>query len=170
MLKYPNKAFKFELDKKSQEYKDIKDKTQTGTIVGVLRIQHANFYLRYTKEKERLCLKLGAGNIREIYGYHGTREVHPDQILSSPEGFDVKYARSGGMYNAGLYFAMQSRYSLNGYSFRNQDRTRTLFYCQFMLGKEFDSNIWRRDRDKYQDHVYKMQRLDNRQSEAYQKT
>ena len=52
-----------------------------------------------------------------MFGYHGSKEIKPDVILNSQEGFDVKHARSGGMYGPGLYFAKKSQYSLGGYAY-----------------------------------------------------
>ena len=85
-----------------------------------------------------------------MFGFHGTRGTNPETVLNHVNCFDVAYANPGGAYNAGLYFAKNSNYSLGGYAYRLKNKKNHLFYASVLLGKEYDSNLWYEERKAYQ--------------------
>ena len=46
----------------------------------------------------------------------------------------MRYSNSG-MWGQGIYFAVNASYSKNGYSFKNNDGTKSIFYAKVALGE-----------------------------------
>jgi len=49
--------------------------------------------------------------------FHGTRTTDPSLVYKGEEGFDMRFSE-GGMWGKAVYFAVNSSYSHNGYSFK----------------------------------------------------
>lgn len=50
---------------------------------------------------------------REKFLFHGSRNVPPDAIYKSEEGFDLRLAKSQAMWGQAIYFARNANYSHN---------------------------------------------------------
>ena len=67
--------------------------------------------------------------------WHGSRTAAPEKIYGSDEGFDVKLASLGGRHGAGIYFAIESRYSVPHYCWRHPNGEYGLFYAATLPGE-----------------------------------
>ena len=72
--------------------------------------------------------------------FHGTRNIQPHQIYkSSDTGFDLQYSNPNGAYGKGLYFAMNSNYSHNGYTFNMGNGRFQMFLADVFVGNAYKS-------------------------------
>jgi hypothetical protein len=68
--------------------------------------------------------------------WHGTRDTDPKIIYEGQEAFDAKYSREG-MWGIGLYFAVNSSYSLN-WSHKPSNGLKGMFLAEVNLGDVCD--------------------------------
>lgn len=120
----------------------------TYEIVSIEHILNAKVWTQYRLMCQRLEIELGPGRRKrnERLLFHGSKDVDKIQL----EGFDQRYAKTKGMFGAGLYFAEHSSKS-NQYTFglgqgckKHSDKScyiceRKLIYAQVALGKYFTS-------------------------------
>lgn len=67
--------------------------------------------------------------------WHGTRGTDPKEITELEDGFDMRFASTGGIYGTGNYFAVLSSYSRRGYSHRRADGNRELILASVLVGR-----------------------------------
>lgn len=80
-------------------------------IVSLERYQNCLTYAAWYARNQRVSAECGGRTDTWEYMFHGTRNTHPDVILSSAEGFDVSKASDQGMLGSGIYFAKNPLYS-----------------------------------------------------------
>ena len=51
-------------------------------------------------------------------------------------GFDIQYAKAG-RYGTGLYFAINSNYSTNGFDCKNSDGSFSMFVAKVLIGDPY---------------------------------
>lgn len=70
----------------------------------------------YQLECEQLTQKLGKSPATRLL-WHGTSQTHPDVIINSQEGFDMRFGNPGAMWGKACYFADNASYSMS-YAFQ----------------------------------------------------
>lgn len=69
--------------------------------------------------------------------WHGTRATDPKTIIQQEIGLNVNFARQGGAYGAGIYFADNAAYSQN-YAYHEGNRGRMqLLLCCVIVGDSY---------------------------------
>ena len=77
----------------------------------------------------------GLPDLNEKWLFHGTSQTKPEVIYNGEIGFDMRHSNSG-MWGNGIYVAVNASYSTGGYSFKNDDDTRSIFYCRVAIGED----------------------------------
>jgi poly [ADP-ribose] polymerase 10/14/15 len=87
--------------------------------------------------KREVLAEKNAKQSTEAWVFHGTRQTSPADIYSSSDGFNLGFA-SQGMWGTGLYFAVNSSYSGNGYHHTLPNNQRQMFLVRLLLGEVID--------------------------------
>ena len=103
----------YNLDPNSDEFNILKNrlsqKSPEMEVLEILRVQNKFSWLCYEREAKNLKSKLGYWSPEPAL-WHGTSRADPKKIIYG--GFEVDYARNGKC-GRGIYFAYDSRYSIN---------------------------------------------------------
>jgi hypothetical protein len=96
-------------------------------------IQNINLWKRYQLENELLTQKLRDTPLKLLL-WHGTSETHPNVIIRSEEGFDIRFGREGCKWGKAVYFARNASYS-NMYAYQDvATGYRKLLIGQVLIG------------------------------------
>lgn len=131
----------FKLCQTSKEFKDIYKEISKSVssfeIEKIERIQNKQLWKRY-KNQVKVSLLIKNVKENEHHLFHGTRQTNPNEIYDNVElndiGFDMRYC-SSGMWGRGIYFAVNAKYSKDGYAYKNSNGTHSLFYARVALGE-----------------------------------
>jgi len=129
----------------SEEFQEVSGKfyqsLQNGvTIQKITRIQNKYLMDAYVTMLQKRQEISGGLEINRQLLFHGTRQIEPKKIyMSSDTGFDLQYSNPRGSYGKGIYFAVNSSYSVNGYGFSLGNGNSQIFLADVYVGKSFKS-------------------------------
>ncbi|KAL0151574.1 hypothetical protein M9458_053123, partial [Cirrhinus mrigala] len=121
----------------SNEYADVeKAFTSTGlssnSIITIERVQNSALWRNYMIKKEELEDKNQHTNNEKLL-FHGTAADKTDQINNN--GFNRSFAgMNGAMYGNGTYFAVDPRYSAQGYSTPDVNGHKHMYLARVLVG------------------------------------
>uniref|UniRef100_A0A672IFT6 Poly [ADP-ribose] polymerase n=1 Tax=Salarias fasciatus TaxID=181472 RepID=A0A672IFT6_SALFA len=128
---------KVELQKQSQEYKDIEQgfkKTANYAIQKIERVQNVYLWHAFSVCKERIIKKNGLQNLGEKLLYHGTSAESCNCI--ERDRFDRNYAGAhAALYGKGVYFAVNAQYSASKYSPADKAGLKRLYAARVFTGR-----------------------------------
>jgi hypothetical protein len=78
-------------------------------LIKLERIQNPWLWKQYALHKTRM-LEKGSQSVSEMDLFHETRDINPQYIYNSEEGFDIQFS-SVGAWGRGCYFAVNASYS-----------------------------------------------------------
>ncbi|XP_059470161.1 poly [ADP-ribose] polymerase tankyrase-2-like [Neocloeon triangulifer] len=114
----------------------------------VFRINNKYTWPRYVKRRAQICRDMGGQRVTERRLFHGS----PNAETIANEGFDRGFAKSSGMFGAGVYFAEHSSKS-NNYSFgclqpcprhstgNCSSCVRKMLICKVAIGKLYETTF-----------------------------
>ncbi len=70
--------------------------------------------------------------------YHGTKNISPDLIFTTEEGFDLRFS-PGGLWGKAIYFSVNSSYS-NAYAHLLPNGQKQIFLAKVIIGNEATLN------------------------------
>ncbi|CAI2362654.1 unnamed protein product [Moneuplotes crassus] len=114
----------------------VKKSGSKAKILQIERIQNLAAYQKYSKEKEMIQQKYEDGERIESLLFHGTSITNPTTVISSEEGFDMRFSRQG-LWGRGIYFAEKMEYS-DKYAFQDSSdssKAKQVFLAQVLTGK-----------------------------------
>jgi len=135
-----------EVSENSEEFKEVSKKfyqsLQNGvTITKLTRIQNKYLMDAYVTMLQKRQELNGGNQINRQLLFHGTRAIEPKKIyMSSDTGFDLQYSNPNGAYGKGIYFAVNSQYSVNGYGYSLGDGKSQIFLADVFVGNAFKSS------------------------------
>ncbi|KAH3732537.1 hypothetical protein Pelo_16628 [Pelomyxa schiedti] len=102
----------------------------TAIIISVHRIQNYGYWQEYYRRVQRLSARWGSSN--ELILFHGSfaREM---QVVAARYGHSKSICPCGSIGD-GIYFAINSNYSHNGYVTKNSDGSKEMFVCRVSVG------------------------------------
>ncbi|XP_059168722.1 protein mono-ADP-ribosyltransferase PARP14-like [Physella acuta] len=126
----------------SQEYTKIQQFFLQGganaSIKKIERIQNKALYQQYSVKKRELELHNPKGHKNELRLFHGTSANTIQMIINN--GFNRSYCGvNGTAYGKGVYFAVQSSYSVN-YAAPDAQGNRHMFVVRVLVGESTPSN------------------------------
>ncbi|CAB3362437.1 Hypothetical predicted protein [Cloeon dipterum] len=116
-------------------------------IVKVSKILNSKTWQPYKERRSKMYYELGNKYTVEKRLFH----CSPEALTIGNDGFDLKFARSSGLFGAGIYFAEHSSKS-NNYSFglgkgcgaHNNSKCsqceRVMLVCKIAMGKTHETN------------------------------
>uniref|UniRef100_A0A3Q3GMV8 Poly [ADP-ribose] polymerase n=1 Tax=Labrus bergylta TaxID=56723 RepID=A0A3Q3GMV8_9LABR len=126
----------FALTAGSKEYKDVETKvTKTGltiTIISIERVQSPTLWQSYQLKKKHMEKKNNhTKNEKRLF--HGTGADSIDLI--NKDGFNRSYAgKHAAMYGNGTYFAVDPRYSAQGYASPDTQGHKRMYLARVLVG------------------------------------
>ncbi|VDI09138.1 Hypothetical predicted protein [Mytilus galloprovincialis] len=104
--------------------------------IAISRVQNPTLYLQYAAKKKELYNKNGKNPERWLW--HGTSADTVDKIITL--GFNRSYCgKNGTAYGAGVYFAVNSSYSI-GYCTSDTQGLKHMFSTQVLTGDACHGN------------------------------
>uniref|UniRef100_A0A3P8U6V3 Poly [ADP-ribose] polymerase n=1 Tax=Amphiprion percula TaxID=161767 RepID=A0A3P8U6V3_AMPPE len=126
----------FDVSPGSKEYSDVeKEMKKTGlaaNIISVQRVQNTTLFQSYQLMKKQLEVKNKHKNNERLL-FHGTGSSAIDLI--NKQGFNRSYAGAHGvMYGNGSYFAVDPRYSAQGYAQPDANGHKRMYQARVLVG------------------------------------
>ncbi|MCJ8742185.1 hypothetical protein PDJAM_G00079280 [Pangasius djambal] len=129
-------VLRVEIQQGSQEYADVEKEFRktglTSNILKIERVQNETLWKNYMNQKAYLEKKNKHTNNEKLL-FHGTGPDNIDKI--NDRGFNRSYAgMNGAMYGNGVYFAVDPRYSAQGYSKPDQKGHKRMYFARVLVG------------------------------------
>ncbi|XP_048033781.1 protein mono-ADP-ribosyltransferase PARP14-like [Megalobrama amblycephala] len=120
------------LNEYAEVEKEFKRTGLSSNIIEIERVQNSTLWRNYMIKKEELEDKNQHKNIEKRL-FHGTGPNKTDQI--NHHGFNRSYAGThGAMYGNGTYFAVDPRYSAQGYSKPDVNGHKRMYLARVLVG------------------------------------
>ncbi|XP_057177173.1 LOW QUALITY PROTEIN: protein mono-ADP-ribosyltransferase PARP14-like [Triplophysa rosa] len=119
-----------------QEYADAEKEFRrtglTSKIIQIERVQNSTLWKNYMIKKEELETKNNHKNNEKLL-FHGTGPNNTDQI--NHHGFNRSYAgMHGALHGNGTYFAIDPKYSAQGYSPPDKKGQKGMYLARVLVG------------------------------------
>uniref|UniRef100_A0A3Q1CRV3 Poly [ADP-ribose] polymerase n=1 Tax=Amphiprion ocellaris TaxID=80972 RepID=A0A3Q1CRV3_AMPOC len=124
----------FDVSPGSKEYSDVeKEMKKTGLAANIIsRVQNTTLFQSYQLMKKQLEVKNKHKNNERLL-FHGTGSSAIDLI--NKQGFNRSYAGAHGvMYGNGSYFAVDPRYSAQGYAQPDANGHKRMYQARVLVG------------------------------------
>jgi hypothetical protein len=102
-------------------------------ITEVKIIQNINIWRRYQLECDQMQQKLGRTPTK-MFLWHGSSTTDPNLIISSQEGFDMRFGNPDCMWGKAVYFAKNASYS-QSYAYKTINNCKQMFLAEVLIGE-----------------------------------